>query len=202
MPGFYADGEYDVAGFIVGVVERAGRRSTAGTIAPGDVADRRCRRPACTPTAIRSRGAILFEVAGLRRRRTSCRSWVRRSAMRCWRRTGRTCRSCAAARRGPGQGHGAHHRRRHHREPAADAAGRLRRRDRPRRVDACRRSSAAGRSAAAIARDEMFRAFNMGVGLVACAPPPTPSTSLETGCGRRRLSPRRLVAGHRNSRSV
>ena len=36
MPGFYADGEYDIAGFIVGVVEKAnvidGRR-----VAPGDV---------------------------------------------------------------------------------------------------------------------------------------------------------------------
>jgi phosphoribosylformylglycinamidine cyclo-ligase len=36
MPGFYADGEYDVAGFIVGIVER--RRLIDGkTIAPGDV---------------------------------------------------------------------------------------------------------------------------------------------------------------------
>jgi phosphoribosylformylglycinamidine cyclo-ligase len=35
MPGFYADGEYDVAGFIVGVVDR--RRVIDGrTIAPGD----------------------------------------------------------------------------------------------------------------------------------------------------------------------
>jgi phosphoribosylformylglycinamidine cyclo-ligase len=36
MPGFYADGEYDIAGFIVGVVER-GRLITGVTIAPGDV---------------------------------------------------------------------------------------------------------------------------------------------------------------------
>ena len=36
MPGFYADGEYDVAGFIVGVVERS-RIVDGRTIAPGDV---------------------------------------------------------------------------------------------------------------------------------------------------------------------
>ena len=36
MPGFYADGEYDVAGFIVGAVERA-HIVDGRTIAPGDV---------------------------------------------------------------------------------------------------------------------------------------------------------------------
>jgi phosphoribosylformylglycinamidine cyclo-ligase len=36
MPGFYADGEYDVAGFIVGVVDRA-RIIDGRTIAPGDL---------------------------------------------------------------------------------------------------------------------------------------------------------------------
>jgi phosphoribosylformylglycinamidine cyclo-ligase len=36
MPGFYADGEYDVAGFIVGIVDRS-RLITGQTIVPGDV---------------------------------------------------------------------------------------------------------------------------------------------------------------------
>src|SRR5881275_2369087 len=36
MPGFYADGEYDVAGFIVGVVERD-RLVDGRDVAPGDV---------------------------------------------------------------------------------------------------------------------------------------------------------------------
>jgi phosphoribosylformylglycinamidine cyclo-ligase len=35
MPGFYADGEYDIAGFIVGVVDRA-RLITGAGIVPGD----------------------------------------------------------------------------------------------------------------------------------------------------------------------
>jgi phosphoribosylformylglycinamidine cyclo-ligase len=36
MPGFYGDGEYDIAGFIVGVVERS-RLIDGRSIAPGDV---------------------------------------------------------------------------------------------------------------------------------------------------------------------
>jgi phosphoribosylformylglycinamidine cyclo-ligase len=36
MPGFYADGEYDIAGFIVGVVDRS-RLITGAAIASGDV---------------------------------------------------------------------------------------------------------------------------------------------------------------------
>ena len=36
MPGFYSDGEYDIAGFVVGVVERA-RIVDGRTIVPGDV---------------------------------------------------------------------------------------------------------------------------------------------------------------------
>src|SRR5437879_11701025 len=36
MPGFYPDGEYDMAGFAVGVIERE-RRSDGSRVRPGDV---------------------------------------------------------------------------------------------------------------------------------------------------------------------
>ena len=64
MPGFYADGEYDLAGFIVGVVER--RRIIDGRlIAPGDALI------ALSSTGLHTNGyslarQVLFERAGLK----------------------------------------------------------------------------------------------------------------------------------------
>src|SRR5262245_62507537 len=43
MPGFYKDGEYDLAGFIVGVVDR-NRLINGRAIAVGDVLDRKSTR--------------------------------------------------------------------------------------------------------------------------------------------------------------
>jgi phosphoribosylformylglycinamidine cyclo-ligase len=63
MPGFYADGEYDVAGFIVGIVDRD-RLIDGSTVRPGDVL-------VGLPSAgLHTNGfslarKILFEVAGL-----------------------------------------------------------------------------------------------------------------------------------------
>jgi phosphoribosylformylglycinamidine cyclo-ligase len=64
MPGFYAEGEYDLAGFIVGAVERA-RLLTGRTIRPGDVL------LALPSTGLHTNGyslarKLLFEVAGYR----------------------------------------------------------------------------------------------------------------------------------------
>ena len=47
MPGFYQDGEYDIAGFIVGVVDRERRLSTARQLRP-EMFCWRCLLPDCT----------------------------------------------------------------------------------------------------------------------------------------------------------
>jgi phosphoribosylformylglycinamidine cyclo-ligase len=64
MPGFYADGEYDVAGFIVGVVDRS-RLIDGRSIQPGDVLI------GVPSSGLHTNGyslarRIAFEVAGLR----------------------------------------------------------------------------------------------------------------------------------------
>jgi phosphoribosylformylglycinamidine cyclo-ligase len=63
MPGFYADGEYDLAGFIVGVVERS-KIVDGRTIQPGDVLI------GLTSAGLHTNGYslarhVLFDVAGL-----------------------------------------------------------------------------------------------------------------------------------------
>ena len=124
MPGFYADGEYDVAGFIVGVVERAR-------------ADRRPahsrRRRADRPAVVRPAHQRLLAGAAhrVRRWRVCAVDDVvpelgdddRRGAARAA--SSRTCRLIRPLLDiGRDQGHGAHHRRRHHRQSAARPAGR------------------------------------------------------------------------------
>jgi phosphoribosylformylglycinamidine cyclo-ligase len=63
MPGFYPPGEYDLAGFIVGVVERANLKKTAG-VRPGDLL------LALPSTGLHTNGyslarKLVFETAGL-----------------------------------------------------------------------------------------------------------------------------------------
>ena len=130
MPGLYAAGEYDLAGFIVGAAERCDC-SPAKSIREGDVL-LACLPPACTPTAIRwrasccsSRGygpkTLLPELGCDGGRRTA---------------QGASQLSEADPRADAAQGcsrRGAHHRRRHHRQHAAHAAQGLRRRSTPSR---------------------------------------------------------------------
>jgi phosphoribosylformylglycinamidine cyclo-ligase len=66
MPGFYADGEYDLAGFIVGAVDRDKMVTGAG-IKPGDVLI------GLPSTGLHTNGyslarKLLFEVAGYKPR--------------------------------------------------------------------------------------------------------------------------------------
>ena len=93
MPGFYADGEYDLAGFIVGVVDRE-RLITGRGIAAGDALI------GVPSSGLHTNGyslarRIVFEQLGLgvdsHVRRTRHAPWARR----CSSRTAPTCRSCA-----------------------------------------------------------------------------------------------------------
>ena len=99
MPGFYGDDDYDIAGFIVGVVDESNvldRQRRARRRRP----HRRCRPPACTRTATRWRAASSSTSSGTTTR-PSCRRSAR-SARRCSRRTSRIssrcCRSSSSAR--------------------------------------------------------------------------------------------------------
>ncbi len=72
MPGLYHDGEYDLAGFIVGAVEKK-RMITGASIKPGDVL------LGLPSTGLHTNGyslarKLLFEIAGHQRRHADRRT--------------------------------------------------------------------------------------------------------------------------------
>ena len=85
MPGFYRRGDYDLAGFIVGVVDRAHGCSMARAIAPGDVLVGLASSGPAHQRLLAGAQDRLRE-AGLERRRPGVPELERHaSAKRCWR---------------------------------------------------------------------------------------------------------------------
>ena len=125
MPGFYAEGEYDLAGFIVGVVDRD-KLITGAKIKAGDVLI------GLPSTGLHTNGyslarKLFFETAGYRAEQyvNALKEKAGAALMKTHRSYLHAIQKLNAAR--PGQRHGPHHRRRHHREPAAHPAQRPRR---------------------------------------------------------------------------
>ena len=164
MPGFYAAGEYDVAGTIVGVVDRE-RILDGSRIAEGDVA------VGLPSVGLQTNGytlarKVFFETLGLAptdRLRGARRPAGRRGA------AGPAsvlpAGHGAAARREPRPRHGAPHGRRVLRQHSPRAAGGARRRD---QVGLLARAAGlrGHRREGGVSFEEMHRVFNMGIGMV------------------------------------
>ena len=168
MPDFYAAGEYDLAGFIVGAVEQ----KNAARIRGACVRATRCWRclpAACTPTAIRWRANWCSESPSSSPIPT-WRKWATKSApelLKPHRAYWPLLKNILA--RGWVTSHGAHHRRRDYREPAARVAA---------NVQAVielgswpvlpifRYLARVGE----IERDELLQTFNLGVGMILVVP--------------------------------
>ena len=128
MPGFYADGEYDLAGFIVGAVDRDKMVTGAG-IKAGDVLI------GLPSTGLHTNGyslarKLLFEVAGYKPTQyvTAIKEKAGAALMKTHRSYLHVIQKLVAA--GITDGHGPHHRRRYYGEPAAHPAQRHRRANR------------------------------------------------------------------------
>ena len=120
MPGFYADGEYDLAGFIVGAVDRDKMITGAG-IKPGDVLI------GLPSTGLHTNGyslarKLLFEVAGYKPTQYVTAIKEKAGAALLQDAPQLSARDSEAGRRRAHHRHGAHHRRRHHGESAAHSA--------------------------------------------------------------------------------
>ena len=138
MPGVYPTGEYDLVGFIVGAVGARTLHRRLGIRAGDALLGAALRRPAHQRLLAGARDCLrgarpaATRIAGTRRARWRTRCWrVHRSP---------TCRrSARCSRRGLVTGAGAHHRRRHHGQPAARSAAGDRRPHRQVCLDAQRR---------------------------------------------------------------
>ena len=169
MPGFYADGEYDIAGFIVGVVERSRHRGR-----PSDRAGRRADRPAIGRAAHQR---LLAGPAGVLRglrldaRHASCRSSAQSlgdALLAPHRSYLRAVRPLLERGLVKGMAHitGGGITENLPRILPEGCAAQIDRR----RLGSAGRSSSCCSTRGRIADDEMFRAFNMGIGLiVVCA---------------------------------
>ena len=149
MPGFYADGEYDVAGFIVGAVERE-RLIDGRRIAPGDVL------VGLPSSGLHTNGYSLARSIVFERLKLGVHDRVPELGVTVAEALLATHRSYLPVIRplletATDQGHGAHHRRGDYRQSAARPARRDRSGRPPGFVGECRRSSA-GSSARARCR--------------------------------------------------
>jgi phosphoribosylformylglycinamidine cyclo-ligase len=167
MPGFYTDGEYDLAGFIVGAVDRDKMVTGAG-IKAGDVL------VGLPSTGLHTNGyslarKLLFEVAGYKPAQyvTAIKEKAGAALMKTHR--SYLSRDSEAGDGGADHRHGAHHRRRHHGEPAPH----------PAQEHGAQIEIGSWpvlpifehlRELGQVSQEEMMRTFNMGIGLIAAIP--------------------------------